>query len=70
MENLILYSLGEIKDIDGDIVKRFASTLSRVINNTADYIIKKDILYNWGRGDKGFDFYPVKEEKELIILKR
>jgi len=66
MEKLILYKLPD-SNFKGDVIKRFASTLSLSQSNTADYVIEKDVLQFWSNGNKGFDFYPVKEEKELII---
>lgn len=34
--------------------------------DTANYIFKNNQLYVWGRGDKGFDFYPTNEPFEII----
>lgn len=66
MSKIKLLKAGELED--GTV--RFQSQLL-VGTNTADFIMDTDgVMKNYGKGNKGFDFYPYDEPYEIVLNKR
>jgi hypothetical protein len=65
MSKIKLFKAGELED--GTL--RLQSQLM-VGKDSADFIMKDEVVKCWGNGERGFDFYDYKEPYEIIENKK